>query len=135
TPHHHLQKSIAYHFAEELKEFEDTTLSLRRLRTQELKAASIALLLLKKSGVVDPKLYHLVLGKDNKGEALRLFLPQLANMAEDTQKSLMNVLYAGVVHGIQTQGNKLLTIKDPAQLVLATALRERFMCATQMQAV
>lgn len=45
----------------------------------------------------------------------------------------MEVLYSGVVHGIQTQGNEVLAIKDPVELALAKKLRERFICVRQMQ--
>ncbi|QLZ70775.1 hypothetical protein FOLKNPGA_03594 [Legionella sp. PC1000] len=134
NPHQHLQKSIAHHFAKEFQELHDVTSRLRKLTLDELKAASTALLLLKKSGITAPlQAYHLVLEKDNKGQALRLLLPQLANMEDKTRTLLMEVLYSGVVHGIQTQGNKVLAIKDPVQLALADSLRERFICVRQMQ--
>ncbi|HHF0526160.1 TPA: hypothetical protein ACTUT5_001942 [Legionella anisa] len=134
NPHQHLQKSIAYHFAKEFQELHDVTSRLRKLTLDELKAASTALLLLKKSGITAPlQTYHLVLEKDNKGQALRLLLPQLANVEDKTRTLLMEVLYSGVVHGIQTQGNKVLAIKDPVQLALAKSLRERFICVRQMQ--
>ncbi|HHT0594151.1 TPA: hypothetical protein ACTXXA_002499 [Legionella anisa] len=134
NPHQHLQKSIAYHFAKEFQELHDVTSRLRKLTLDELKAASTALLLLKKSGITAPlQRYHLVLEKNNKGQALRLLLPQLANVEDKTRTLLMEVLYSGVVHGIQTQGNKVLAIKDPAQLDFAKSLRERFICVRQMQ--
>lgn len=133
NPHQHLQKSIAHHFATELKGFEDTASSLRRLNTPELRAASTALLLLKESGINDPKAYFWVLGKGKRGQALRLLLPQLANIGDEARKLLLKVLYAGARNGIQTQGNELLVIKNPEQLALAKSLHERFICVRQMQ--
>ncbi|KTD72438.1 hypothetical protein [Legionella tucsonensis] len=134
NPHQHLQKSIVHHFAKEFEGLHDVTSRLHKLTLDELKAASIALLLLKKSGITAPlETYHLVLEKNYKGQALRLLLPQLANVEGKTRALLMAVLYSGVVHGIQTQGNKVLAIKDPVQLALAKSLRDRFICVRQMQ--
>ncbi|MGM9454361.1 hypothetical protein ACTAZI_13620 [Legionella bozemanae] len=134
NPHQHLQKSIAHHFAKEFQGLHDVTSRLRKLTLDELKAASTALLLLKKSGITAPlETYHLVLEKNNKGQALRLLLPPLANEVGNIRTLLMEVLYSGVVHGIQTQGNKVLAIKDPVELALAKRLRERFICVRQMQ--
>ncbi|MCW8387419.1 hypothetical protein OQJ18_12555 [Fluoribacter dumoffii] len=132
-PHLHLQDSIRYHFAAELKEFAAGNANLHKLNSEQLNAANQALLLLKQLPDVSPQQYRLVLGKDNKGEALRLLLPQLANIEnEGYRKSLVDVLYAGVI-GIQTQGNKVLAIKDRKLLALAENLRERFICVTLMQ--
>ncbi|KTD42840.1 hypothetical protein [Legionella parisiensis] len=134
NPHQHLQKSIAHHFAKEFQGLHDVTSKLRKLTLDELKAASTALRLLKKSGITAPlETYHLVLEKDNKGQALRLLLPPLANEMGKMRTLLMEILYSGVVHGVQTQGNKVLAIKDPVELALAKRLRERFICVRQMQ--
>ncbi|QMT61872.1 hypothetical protein [Legionella sp. PC997] len=146
VPRRHLQESILKHFSNELSDLHDVPARLRELRPLELEAASKALLLLRESGVgkvevkdrgigpaIEPKAYHLVLGKNSQGQALRLFLPQLKHIEENTRKVLIKVLYAGVQNGIQTQGNAVLAITDPVQLALAINLRERFICVSQMQ--
>lgn len=132
-PHLHLQDSIKHHFAKEFEGYAALGARLYQLNTQELLAANTALLLLRKTGGITPQEYQLVLGKDNKGHALRLLLPQLAHIEDEThRKTLIKVLYAGVI-GVQTQGHQVQDIKDPQQLVLAQCLRERFICVTLMQ--
>ncbi|MCW8399113.1 hypothetical protein OQJ26_09945 [Legionella sp. PATHC038] len=134
NPHLYLQDSIRHHFDKELKECEDLELKLFKLTSPELQAANMALLLLKKSGGITPQEYQLVLEKDAQGQALRLFLPQLVNIKDDAhRKTLIKVLYSGVIHGIQTQGNQILQLADPQQRALAEDLRERFTCVTLMQ--
>ncbi|MGL5741143.1 MAG: hypothetical protein ACRCXC_00615 [Legionella sp.] len=133
NPQHHLQESIIYHFNEKLTPFNNVRTGLRKLNVPELDAASVSLSLLKKSNVTEPRQYYLVLDKGQQGQALRLFLPQLAKESSENRKVLLEVLYAGVQNGIQTQGNKVLAITNPEQLALAKKLRERFMCVTQLQ--
>ncbi|MBI2785382.1 MAG: hypothetical protein HYX60_03355 [Legionella longbeachae] len=131
-PRQHLPKSIAHHYAKELANFHCLRLSLNKLRLHELNAASSALMLLKKTGITESKAYHLVLGQDPLGQALRLFLPRLVTITiENQRKSLIDILYAGVRQG----GNKVLAIKDPKQFMLAKSLHERFMCFTQTRSL
>lgn len=133
NPQRHLIESITYHF-EELKTFKNTPWNLHQLDLSELEAANSSLLLLRKSGIKDSKFYHLVLEKEKKGQALRLFLPQLHQIDNKNQRNvLIEILYAAIIHGIQTQGNKILAIQDFEQLNLAKNLRERFICVNQMQ--
>ncbi|WP_454781554.1 hypothetical protein [Legionella sp. WA2022007384] len=138
SPRNHLYESILHHFREELADLDNPSSYLRRLMPPEIEAASKALLLLRESGVweskaINPEAYQWVLDKNHKAQALRLFLPQLKHIEKNTRKVLIKVLYAGVQNGIQTQGNAVLAIKDPEQLALATSLRERFICVSQMQ--
>ena len=134
NPHLYLQDSIRHHFNDELKECADLESKLYKLTSQELHAANMALLQLKKSGDSTPQEYQLVLEKDARGQALRLFLPQLVNIKDEAhKKTLITVLYSGVIHGVQTQGNQILQLADPQQRALAEDLRERFMCVTLMQ--
>ncbi|KTD00520.1 hypothetical protein [Fluoribacter gormanii] len=133
APRSHLNESIRHHFEKELKDLQDVPARLRKLKSLELEAASKALLLLRKSGVIMPEAYHWVLNEAHKGQALRLFLPQLEHIEESTRKVLIEVLYAGVINGIPTQGKRVLAIKDSRQLALAKSLGERFICVRQMQ--
>ncbi|KTC80935.1 hypothetical protein Lche_2955 [Legionella cherrii] len=134
NPHLHLQDSIRHHFNDELKECVDLESKLFKLTPAELDAANMALLQLKKSGGITPQEYQLVLEKDAQGQALRLFLPQLVNIKDEAhRKTLINVLYSGVIHGIQMQGNQILQLANPQQRALAENLRERFICVTLMQ--
>lgn len=134
NPQQHLQKSILYHFRNELHTFHGASANLHKLSLHDLEAASESLILLKKSNITDPKAYRLVLDIDSKGQALRTFLPQLTKMRDEkNRKLLIDILLAGVTLGIQSQGNRVLEIKNPEQLVLAEYLRERFICVRQMQ--
>lgn len=135
TPEQHLPKSIAYHFAKELKNYPKLASNLRQLNTSnELEEASAALIMLKKSKCVNVSFYHKVLETDKKGQLLRLFLPSFAKLDNEVDnRFLLDIVYAGIEHGIQTQGKAVLAIKEPQKLDLAKKIHERFKCVTQMQ--
>lgn len=135
NPKQHIKESICYHFANELKAYPQARSDLEKLDTQKLEAVSNALILLKNSGIENSNHYYQVLARDKKGQLLRLFLSQLTKIDDkEHRKLLIDILYAGINHGIQTQGKEVLAVKkNPEQFALAKDLHERFMCATQMQ--
>ena len=109
----------------------DTTHGLSK---QNLESAKKALTTLSTLKIEDRTRFRLVINKDNKGQALRLLLPQLADVADTAKRQeLIKVLYASVNLDIPVQGQALEAIKDPEQLVLAKKLQERFICVNQLQ--
>lgn len=109
----------------------DTTHGLGK---KNMESATKALTALTDLKVEDRTRFRLVINKDKKGQALRLLLPQLADVADTAKRQeLIKVLYASVNLDIPVQGQALEAIKDPEQLALAKKLQERFICVNQLQ--
>jgi len=130
----HLKKSIAYHYAAELKSNYLTQEDLEKLHLEELEQAINALDVLKKAGIVKLKSYHLLLKKSHQGQALRLLVPQLAKINDvSCRKKMIDILYMGIERGIPIQGEAVSAIKDKQQFTLAKDLSERFIFVMHMQ--
>lgn len=138
TPKDHLKLAIKHHFFKEPAQASDIK-GIKKLSLMELKAASTALGVLRSVHIVvpehyKPEHYKKVVAQNKEGRALRIFLPQLADVRPlAQQQALIDILYEGVNSGIPEQGNKVLAIKDKQQRALAKDLRARFICVRQMQ--
>ncbi|MFJ1268594.1 hypothetical protein ACD661_08525 [Legionella lytica] len=135
TPALHLKQSIIDHFFLARTE-SPYAKSLNAMPLEKLEAVSEALQVLRSSGISDQAAYRMVLGANKEGNTLRALLPPLAAIKDSEQRRiLVDVLYAGVQNGngIPVQGNVVLKIKNQDHQVVATKLRERFICVTQLQ--
>ncbi|KTD62453.1 hypothetical protein [Legionella shakespearei] len=133
-PQIHLQKSIAYHYSAEFKDYQLKKSDLKNLDEKELIELSRSLDVLRKAGITQADAYKLVLKQNNQGQILRMFLPGLA-LVENTnhRNELINLLYKGIQKGIPTQGKAVLEMKDTELLPLAQDLYTRYICVNQMQ--
>lgn len=133
-PQKHQQESILYHYATQFQTYGLRKSELSKLNLDDLSALSRSFKLLKGTGITSDAAYRLVLKNNEKGQLLRLLLPQLAKIESRSHREvLINLLYTGVQKGVVTQGKALLQITDPDLLVLAKKLRERFICVQQLQ--
>lgn len=135
TPALHLKQSIIDHFFLESTE-SPYAKSLNAMPLEKLEAVSEALQVLRSLKVEDKAAYRMVLGANKEGNTLRTLLPPLAAIKDSEQRRiLVDVLYAGVKNGngIPMQGDVVLRIKNQDHQIVATKLRERFICVTQLQ--
>lgn len=130
----HVQKSILYHYALQFDKHSLTKSDLIKLDLDELNELNNSLNVLKQTGIVSSDEYRLVMKKNNQGQILRLFLPELSKIDDvEQRKVLLNLLYKGVQKGVVSQGKALLEIKDKDLATIAHDLRKRFICVKQMQ--
>jgi hypothetical protein len=132
----HMQKSILHHHGFQFEQYGLKKSDLTKLNLDELDELDRSFSVLKQSGVVSPDAYRLVLKKNEQGQLLRLFLPELSEINDIAQTSvLIKLLYKGVQKGVVSQGKALLEITDKNLSATALELRKRFICVKQMQAL
>ena len=147
NPQKHIQKSILYHFSDQLKLNESV---LNALDIEELNCLIHAFTVLKSNAGTKADMYDLAVKKNEQGQLLRLFLPHLAGIADPVYtKVLIDLLYLGIKRGPVSQGKAIASIKDKEfqelkdkelqELKLkelqglAIDLHERFVCSKTIQ--
>ncbi|WP_233588621.1 hypothetical protein [Legionella sp. km535] len=130
----HMQKSILHHFIDEFEQYGLNKSVLTKLSLEELHDLSSSFSVLKQAGITSSEEYSWVLKKNNQGQILRIFLPELSQIADiEQRKTLVNILYKGVQKGVVSQGKALLEITDKNLYSIALQLHKRFICVKQMQ--
>lgn len=130
----HIQQSILRHFHKQLKQYAVKKTDLSLLNHSELVGVAQSLHVLNQAKITDGAIYRMVLKKNNEGQLVRLFLPELSNIDDVAyKKTLINLLFLGNVNGVLSQGNALHHILDKELHCLAQELRTRFICVKQMQ--
>ncbi|WP_238400561.1 hypothetical protein [Legionella bononiensis] len=130
----HMQKSILHHFTHEFEQYGLTKSVLTKMSFEELKELSRSFSMLKQTGITTADEYSWVLKKNNQGQILRMFLPELSQIEDiEQRKTLIKLLYTGVRTGVVSQGKALLEITDKNLFSVALQLHKRFICVKQMQ--
>lgn len=130
----HMQKSILHRDLALFEAYNLKKSDLTKLTLDELDELSRSFNVLKQTAVTSPDAYRLALMKNNQGQLLRIFLPELAEVSDLQQRTeLINLLYKGVEKGVVSQGKALFEIKDRELAAMALELHKRFICTKQMQ--
>ncbi len=134
NPKEHQQQSLLYQFRRQFQKFGLDKTALSLLSSEELVALNTCFQVLEGARVTEAAFYSLVLPKQASGQLLRLFLPHLAAVKNQSHKEqLIHILYAGVQRGGVSQYSEVFAIKDPVLSLQAEDLLERFNCAQQLQ--
>lgn len=125
-------ESILYNFS---NHFESYAPDYTHFDQNELHTIGFTLSLLKDAEIIEHDLYRAVSQNDHKGEALRLFLPELATINnKNHRQQLIKFVYAGVEKEITIQNKDLLAL-DKEVVAKAQDLRERLFSVKQLQAL
>ncbi|MFT4059345.1 MAG: hypothetical protein QM652_07335 [Legionella sp.] len=117
SPQKHLPESIKYHF--------DVSDKLKHRSESELMTALKALDTLKCSDM--QKYFHLVLAQEDAGNALRLFLPQIAEIKDTACRQALIEIFA-VNCNIASMERAIARINNLQWRALANDLKQRYMC-------
>jgi len=130
-PKQHRPETLRHHFGS-LIGFENPL----PLEDGELDDLTSSLTLLSDLKITNQSYFQSAATTNESGHLFRLLLPALATLNDrGEQLKLVHLLYKGIYEGEMRQGKIISEIKDPDFLALAIGLRDRFLCAHQMQAL
>lgn len=131
NPQKHLQQSIIHHFAQD---YPVNKVVLDKLSVRELTRLNEAFVVLKGRTAVEPVVFDEAARDNGQAELLRLLLPTLSTIYKQAyQDQLIDLLYVGIQTGSITLDKQIAKLEDPKLKALAMDLRNRVLCAKQMQ--
>lgn len=131
NPQKHLQQSIIHHFAQD---YPVNKIVLDKLSERELTRLNDAFVVLKGKTGVQPAAFDEAARDNEQAQLLRLFLPSLSGIYKQAYRDqLIDLLYEGIQTGPITLDKQIVKLEDQKLKVLAMDLRNRVLCAKQMQ--
>ncbi len=130
-PQKHLQQSIIHHFA---SDYPVNKATLNKFTVNELALLNQSFVILKGKKNVTPITYDVVARDNPQGQLLRLFLPSFTLMHNLSYRdNLIDLLYVGIQKGPVSMDKQISTLTDNRLKSAASKLRDRLICAKQMQ--
>ncbi|RUR11665.1 hypothetical protein [Legionella sp. km772] len=130
-PQKHLQQSIIHHFG---NDYSVNRITLNKLSVSELTRLNEAFVILKQKTTVGPEAFDVAARDNEQGKLLRLFLPSFNTIYKQAYRdSLVDLLYEGIQKGPISLDKKIAQLSDKRLQLFAMDLRNRVICAKQMQ--
>jgi len=128
-PQLHLAKSVAVH----CRKLENVASLVKKLNLEELHLLIESLQVINQLDISE-SIYQLIGRKDSNGRIARLILPSLSNIENlQHQETLVNILYTELTPGISKLNQEIEVLTDEWLRNQAKELKNRIICAQQVQ--